>query len=218
MKIEAFDFSLNLLRAMLWQYNDAPRLESLVAQKEAWFDVENAGFWDDWITDVFNLQTANAFGLSVWAIILDMPLTIDSGSPPGEERLIFGFAADDENFSHGNFEPWVALPLTVEQSRLILRLRYYQLVTRGTVPEINQFLIAVFGDQGSAYVVDSLDMRARYVFGFPLSVEVQQVFSLFDLLPRPAGVAVDYVVIPDAETWGFGRYHLNFDNGNFYHA
>lgn len=218
MKIEAFDFSLNLLRAMLWQYNDAPRLESLVAQKEAWFDVENAGFWDDWIVDVFDLTTANAFGLSVWAIILDVPLTIDSGSLPGEERLIFGFATDDENFSHGNFEPWVALPLTVEQSRLILRLRYYQLVTRGTVPEINQYMLALFGDQGSAYVVDGLNMTARYVFGFELSTDLQQVFSLFDLLPRPAGVFVDYVVIPDAVTWGFGRYHLNFDNGNFHHA
>lgn len=218
MKIQAFDFSVNLMRAMLWQYNDAARLEALVRQKQEWFDAENQGFWEDWQRDVFDLRTANAFGLSVWAIILDMPLTIESGSTPGEERLIFGFATDDENFSHGNFEPWVALPLSVEQSRLILRLRYYQLVTRGTVPEINQFLQALFSDLGSAYVVDGLNMTARYVFGFPLSTDLQQVFSFFDLLPRPAGVLVDYVVIPDAVTWGFGRYHLNFDNGNFHNA
>lgn len=216
MKIQAFDFSVNLLRAMLWQYNDAARLEALVRQKQEWFDAENQGFWEDWQRDVFDLRTANAFGLSVWAIILDMPLTIESGNTPGEERVIFGFASDDENFDNGNFEPWVALPLTVEQSRLILRLRYYQLVTRGTVPEVNQFLQALFSDLGSAYVADGLNMTARYVFGFPLSPDLQQVFSLFDLLPRPAGVFVDYVVIPDAVTWGFGRYHLNFDNGNFH--
>lgn len=216
MKIQAFDFSLNLLRAMLWQYNDAPRLETLVQQKQAWFDAENQGFWDDWQRDVFDLRTANAFGLSVWAIILDMPLTIDAGGGPGEERVIFGFATDDENFGNGNFEPWVALPLTIEQARLILRLRYFQLVTRGTVPEINAFLASLFGDQGPAYVADGLNMTARYVFGFNLSTDLQQVFALFDLLPRPAGVFVDYVVIPDAVTWGFGRYHLNFDNGNFH--
>lgn len=218
MKIQAFDFSVNLLRAMLWQYNDATRLEALVRQKQEWFDAENQGFWEDWQRDVFDLRTANAFGLSVWAIILDMPLTISSGSDPGEERVVFGYALDDENFDNGNFEPWVELPLTIEQSRLILRLRYFQLVTRGTVPEVNQYLQALFADQGSAYAVDGLNMTARYVFGFPLSTELQQVFSLFDLLPRPAGVFVDYVVIPDATTWGFGRYHLNFDNGNFYHA
>lgn len=218
MKIQAFDFSVNLLRAMLWQYNDAPRLESLVAQKQAWFNAENQGFWEDWQRDVFDLRTANAFGLSVWAIILDMPLTISSGSDPDEDRVIFGYATDDENFDNGNFEPWVELPLTVEQSRLILRLRYFQLVTRGTVPEINQFIRTLFADSGSAYVVDGRNMTARYVFGFPLSTDLQQVFSLFDLLPRPAGVFVDYVVLPDAETFGFERYHLNFDNGNFYHA
>jgi hypothetical protein len=184
MKIQAFDFSVNLLRAMLWQYNEASRLESLVAQKQAWFDAENQGFWDNWMVDVFDLRTANAFGLSVWAIILDMPLTIESGNTPGEERVIFGFASDDENFDNGNFEPWAALPLTVEQSRLILRLRYYQLVTRGTVPEVNKYLQTLFADLGSAYVVDGLNMTARYVFGFPLSTDLQQVFSLFDLLPR----------------------------------
>jgi hypothetical protein len=216
MKIQAFDFSLNLLRAMLWQYNDAPRLESLVTQKQEWFNIENQGFWEDWQRDVFDLRTANAFGLSVWAIILDMPLTVDSGALPGEERLIFGFASDDENFSHGNFAPWVSLPLTVEQARLILRLRYFQLVTRGTVPEINEYFAALFGDQGSAYVVDGRNMTARYVFGFALSPDLQQVLSLFDLLPRPAGVFVDYVVIPDTTNWGFGRYHLNFNNGNFH--
>lgn len=218
MKIQAFDFSVNLLRAMLWQYNDAPRLEALVSQKQAWFDVENQGFWDEWQSDVFDLRTANAFGLSVWAIILNMPLTITSGSEPGEERVIFGFSLDDENFDNGNFEPWVELPLTVDQARLILRLRYFQLVTRGTVPEINAYFATLFSDLGSAYVVDGLNMTARYVFGFPLSTDLQQVFSLFDLLPRPAGVFVDYVVIPDAVTWGFGRYHLNFGNGNFNHA
>ena len=216
MKIQAFDFSLNLLRAMLWQYNDAPRLESLVTQKQEWFNIENQGFWEDWQRDVFDLRTANVFGLSVWAIILDTPLTVDSGALPGEERMIFGFASDDENFTHGNFEPWVLLPLTVEQARLILRLRYFQLVTRGTVPEINEYFAALFGDQGSAYVVDGRNMTARYVFGFALSTDLQQVLSLFDLLPRPAGVFVDYVVIPDATNWGFGRYHLNFNNGNFH--
>ena len=217
MKIQNFDFSLNLLRAMLWQYNDAPRLESLVSQKQAWFDVENRDFWNAWISDVFDLRTANDFGLSVWAIILDMPLHV-AGDDPDAERVIWGFSIDDENFTNGNFEGLSGLPLNTEQVRLILRLRYFQLVTRGTVPEINEFFGSLFADLGSAYVNDGLNMTARYVFGFPLSADLQAVFSYFDLLPRPAGVQVDYVVIPDVETWGFGQYHYNFTNGNFYHA
>ena len=217
MKIQAFDFSVNLLRAMLWQYNDAPRLEALVQQKQDWFDAENQGFWENWQRDVFDLRTANDFGLSVWTIILDMPLQIVEPDPDAE-RVIWGFAADDENYTNGNFETSSGFPLDTEQIRLILRLRYFQLVTRGTVPEVNTFLADLFADLGSVYVVDGLQMNARYIFGFALSPDLEAVLTYFDLLPRPAGVRVDYVVIPDADGWGFGRYHYNFTNGNFHHA
>ncbi len=217
MKIQPFDFSVNLLRAMLWQYNEAARLESLVQQKQDWFNVENQGFWEDWQRDVFDLRTANDFGLSVWTIILNMPLQIN-GSELDAERVIWGFALDDENYTNGNFEGASAFPLDTEQVRLILRLRYFQLVTRGTVPEVNAFMADLFADLGSVYVIDGLAMTARYVFGFALSPDLEAVLSFFDLLPRPAGVQVDYVVIPDADGWGFGRYHYNFTNGNFYHA
>lgn len=217
MTVQQFDFSVNLLRALLWQYNEAARLESLLSQKQDWYNQAQTEFWESWIRDVFDLRTANAFGLSVWARILDMPLTISTGSS-GEDNLIWGFADDDENFDNGNFEPWIKLPLSVEQSRLILRLRYFQLVTRATVPEINDFMAYLFADLGSVYVVDGLNMTARYVFGFELSNELQVVLSSFDLLPRPAGVRVDYIVIPEVQSWGFGRYHENYDNGNFNHG
>lgn len=216
--IQAFAFSLNLLQVLLWQYNEASRLQSLIESKQAWYDDNQSEFWGDWVTDVFDLRTANAFGLSVWAIILDMPLTVVSSSSGGGEHVIWGFAVDDKNFTHGNFSPWINLPLSTEQCRLILRLRYFQLVTRGTVPEINEFMRYLFSDEGSVYVSDGLNMTARYVFGFPLSTELQQIFANFDLLPRPAGVFVDYVVIPDLNGFGFGRYHYNFNNGNFHHA
>ena len=218
MKIQAFDFSVNLLRALLWQHNDAARLQSLLTLKQAWYDAQNQGFWDAWVRDVFDLRTANEFGLSVWTIILDMPLSQAPQPDPTAERVIWGFATDDFNYTNGNFEGVSGIPLTTAQVRLILRLRYFQLVTRGTVPEINAFIGELFSDLGSVYVVDGLNMTARYVFGFELSPDLQAVLSTFDLLPRPAGVRVDYVVIPDADGWGFGRYHLNFNNGNFHHA
>lgn len=217
MNIQAFDFSTNLLRALLWQHNDATRLESLITQKDAWYDSENREFWDDWIRDVFDLQTANDFGLSVWAIILGIALT-PPGEPDEPDKPIFGFALDDENFSNGNFATWFGLPLTTAQRRLVLQMRYFQLVTRATVPEVNAFMSWLFNDLGAVYVVDTGGMRARYVFDFPLSADLEAVIAGFDLLPRPAGVRVDYVVVPDAETFGFDRFRLNFNNGNFYHG
>lgn len=216
-QIQTFDFSVDLLRALLWQYNDAARLESILRQKQAWYDANQTAFWEDWTRDVFDLRTANDFGLAVWAIILDIPLSIASqGDDPN--KPIWGFGQYHENFTNGNFASISSSQLSTEQKRLILRLRYFQLVTRGTVPEVNAFLAYLFEPLGLVYVNDGYDMTARYVFNFPLSSALEVVLTEYDLLPRPAGVKIDYVVIGDADGWGFGRYHETFTNGNFSHA
>lgn len=216
-QIQALDFSVDLMRALLWQYNDAARLEALVRQKQDWYNANQEAFWNDWVADVFDLRTANDFGLAVWAIILDIPLVVASAVDP-DDKPIWGFDQYRENFNNGNFAAISSSALSTEQKRLVLRLRYFQLVTTGAVSEINAFFAYLFEPLGPAYVKDGYDMRARYVFEFPLSSALEVVLTEFDLLPRPAGVKVDYVIIGDADGWGFGRYHENFTNGNFYHA
>lgn len=216
-QIQTLDFSVNILRALLWQYNDAARLEALLTQKQGWYDTNQEAFWTDWVRDVFDLRTANDFGLAVWAIILNIPLTVASGLDP-DDKPIWGFGEYRENFENGNFAGTSGTALTAEQKRLVLRLRYFQLVTRGTIPEINTFFAYLFEPLGPAYVVDGYAMNLQYVFGFPLSSALELILTQYDLLPRPAGVKVGYVVIGDADGWGFGRYHENFENGNFYHG
>lgn len=216
-QIQTFDFSVDLLRALLWQYNDAARLESILRQKQAWYDANQTAFWEDWTRDVFDLRTANDFGLAVWAIILDIPLAVASQGDAAN-KPIWGFGQYHENFTNGNFASIASSQLSTEQKRLVLRLRYFQLVTRGAVPEVNAFLAYLFEPLGLVYVNDGYDMTARYVFNFPLSSALEVVLTEYDLLPRPAGVKIDYVVIGDADGWGFGRYHENFTNGNFSHA
>jgi hypothetical protein len=217
MSIQAFDFSVDLLKALLWQYNEAERLEALVRKKQEWYDLNQQGFWEDWVRDVFDLRTANDFGLSVWAILLDIPLTVGSQND-SPTKPIWGFGAYREGFNNGNFASSSGAALTTEQKRLVLRLRYFQLVNTGSVTEINAFFAYLFEPLGVAWVNDGYAMNARYVFEFPLDSALEVVLTEFDLLPRPAGVRVDYVVIGDADGWGHGRYRENFNNGNFYHG
>jgi hypothetical protein len=213
MRIQEFDYSVNLLQAILWQYNDALRLQSLLEQKQSWYDINQSEFWSDWYRDVFDLRTANDFGLTVWAIILNIPLTITSGGEVDIER--FGFEEFRLNFTRGNFAPSSSgIKLTTEQRRLVLRLRYFQLVTRGAVPEINQFLDYVFGDLGNVYVLDGLDMTMTYVFTFAPSKNLFFVLKNFDVLPRPAAVGVNFVITTRL-VFGFGPYRSNFNRGNF---
>jgi uncharacterized protein DUF2612 len=214
MQIQRFDYSVDILQVILWQYNDAEKLLSLLQDKQDWLNENQEQFWTDWFNNVFNLQTANDFGLAVWAIILGMPLFINvNPSPPG--KPIWGFGPYRKNFNRGVFPFSVGgLILTTEQKRLVLRLRYFQLITRGARPEINSFLNIVFSDLGSVYALDGLNMNMVYVFKFKPDPILLSVLQQYDLLPRPTAVGIKYVD-STRKTWGFGQYHKNFNNGTF---
>lgn len=191
-KNQPFDFSVNALQAILWQYNKARNLKGLLAAKQDWYDKNQTQFWQDWYTNVFDLRTANDFGCSVWSVILGLPLAIEYEASDGEN---WGFAPYQNNFNRGNFAPPVLtpLPLTTAQKRVVLQLRYFQLITRGCPPEINKFLARIFQDLGPAYVVDNLNMTMQYVFAFNLPAPLAFILKYYRLLPAPAGVAVTFI-------------------------
>ena len=207
--IQEFDYSVNLLKALIWQYNEATNLQSLLQQKQDWYDTNQTQFWTDWYNNVFNLETANEFGCAVWAIILGIP--ISAIVPPTSPQPTWGFGGFNQNFTHGNFSNTGSsvVSLTLEQQR------YYQLTSNGTVPLINAMLKSLFGSQGVAYVLDGLDMTCEYVFTFQPSSEVLFVLEQFDLLPRPAGVGIRLTIL-GSPIFGFGQYNENFNNGNYY--
>lgn len=213
--IQNFDFSVNLLIAILWQYNNAENLYSIINSKQNWYDENQQDFWENWITNVFNLRTANAFGLAVWSIILDLPLFVaETPTPPG--TLSFGFDAGSGQFDQSNFGTQNgetnALPL--ETKRIALQLRYFQLCSSGTVPEINRFMNYLFANLGPVVLFDNHDMTQQYVFGFPLTWDFQYLFNNFDILPRPAGVKSTFRNTATL-AWGFDAGSGQFDQSNF---
>lgn len=212
--IQTFDASVDLLRAILWQYDSAARLRSLLEAKQRWYDENQRDFWNAWYRDVFDLRTANDFGLSVWAIILDIPLVVVM--PATDDEDVFGFGVNNLGYDEGSFGRSLAAAdsLTTDQRRLVLQLRYFQLVTRGAVPEINAFLAYIFGTTGRVYVRDNLDMTCTYVFNFVPPASLRQILGGYDVLPRPAGVEINYLVQLD-EGFGFEIDWLGFDQGSF---
>lgn len=212
--IQQFDYSVNLLRALLWQYNEAGNLQSLLEEKQAWYDDNQEGFWQDFYTNIFDLRTANDFGLQVWSIILGQPLFIniaDTGEPT------WGFGALHENFTRSNFAASASAThrLPTATARILLQLRYFQLISSGTVPETNRALKWIFEENyGVAWLNDNHDMTQFYTFTFALPSDLVFIFNNFDVLPRPAGVGSSYRVIVE-DAFGFDEDHANFDNGNF---
>lgn len=218
MDIQEFDFSVNLLKAILWQYNGAATLQALLKSKQAWYDENQEQFWNDWLVNIFDLRTANEFGLRVWSIILNLPLFVSTEADP-LTKPTFGFDnAFFKNFDRGNFSNFNggtnALPL--ETKRLALQLRYFQLTTAGCVPEVNRFLKYIFGDMGLVFLKDNHDMTQTYVFTFPLTSDLLYLFTNFDILPRPAAVASDFERFGRGDVFGFDNPAFkNFDRGNF---
>jgi len=131
----------------------------------------------------------------------------------------------------GNFSTkGTIITLTEEEQRFLLRLRYFQLTTRGDITDINTFLnylinTSNIGYTGTLYVLDGLNMSITYVLtgvNFP-SYLLQAILTL-DIFPRPAGVGLK-VHINYGKQFGFNAFdpaypdyentNQNFGNGNF---
>ncbi len=241
MKIQEIEYHINMVQSLLWQYSSATQaIEPLVFAKQDYYDRAYSAFWENWVTDVFNLVTANEFGLAVWSIILNLPLFIPI-EPQPTDKPIFGFNEldggdpinDYVNFERGNFYPIEsAYKLTIEEQRLVLRLRYYELVSNGAmvnvgipagyrVNAVNDYLKVLFADYGPVYALDGLDMSITYVFLFPIKSQLLRVLMDYNILPRPAGVKVKYRVIT-GPIFGFNELlpeekilntYVNFERG-----
>lgn len=209
MNIQQFDFSIDLLKVVKWEYDQAPNLRSILNLKQEWYSANHSQFWIDWERDVFNLFTANDFGLNVWAIILDLPLYTESGASPSNYPA-FGFANFGLNFGRSNFavDADTVNRLTPEQRRQLLRMRWWQITSDGSIPSINHALYDVFGKD--VYALDGHDMTITIIYQTILPNMMMNLLQEFDLIPRPSGVKFNHLVKP-RDAFGFAEYSLNFD-------
>ena len=93
MNIQEFDYNVDILAVILWQYNEANNLLSLLNDKQGWYASYQTEFWQNWYSNIFNLAANNPnmslFGLAVWSIILDTPLFVPI--VPVMDTNIWGF-------------------------------------------------------------------------------------------------------------------------------
>lgn len=189
----------DLLANVTWSYDQAERLLSLLRSKQAWYASNHDEFWKGWNERIFQLKTANTFGIAVWAFILNVPLTALSLR---DRFRYFAFGPFRENFTNsegepvnpsaGNFPPisqggQISTPKEKIQA---LRLRYYALTSDCSITSINKMLTDVFADEGLCFVQDNEDMSMEYVFTFPVSLGFRQSMIEYGLLPKPAGVKI----------------------------
>ena len=215
-RIQPFEQSVNVLPSILWQYENADKFVRLIQSQQAWIDENQNKFWQDWFRDVFDVDTANSFGLSVWARILGINLAVPTTPTVGNTS--WGFGANRQNFGNGNFgrDRDGQINLSLDQQRLVIKLRLAQIIVRPTAYYINEMLEAILNTPTrKVYAYDTLDMEyVVYVFDFAPDSQLRFILENYDLLPRPSGVGAQWIVA-SRPAWGFGPNRLNFNNGTF---
>lgn len=185
---QQFDFIVDVTQVLIWQYNDAEKLQAIIQNKQNWIDLNVRDFWQNWFDNVFNLNTANDFGLQVWAQILGVVFTPDKEIPV----QFFGFNPDAQNFNNGGFYPSLDSILTLEQKRTVLKLRYKYMTAKGTIDDINSAVSSIF-PTAKALEYFNMSIDVEYI-GIPTRQE-EYMINNFNIVPKPAAVELNYKFI-----------------------
>lgn len=190
-KVANINYDLTELNdCYLWQYDAASNLKGLLSKKQDFYKVNVTDFWDNWTKNVFNINTANTFGLNLWGSFVNVKRP--------------------EYTSGGQ-----TIAFTDEQYRTVIKGRIMLINSNCSVSSINKYLNYLFPDK-SVYVMDYRNMSIKCIFYYTPTAEEMAIIQLDGFLPRPAGVDVQYVIVPPDEVFGFHGQELStFDQGTF---
>lgn len=180
---------------MISQYANSPKFVSLVNGLTGIFS--NAQTLQDWFNVVYNLKTAQGFGLDVWGSILDQGRLFyytDSDSGTIESVYLKGSqTVDGILYSEDQIE---------EIYRQVLFLKAMANITNATLASLNQMLQFYYQGRGRVYVIEYGTMEIRYVFEFYVSKLEKAIFTS-EVMPKPTGVLASFEYIPPHEYFGF---------------
>lgn len=191
--IPAFD----IWQTVISQYANSDILTSLVTSFDAAMDMtEN---FDDFFDKVWNILTAQSWGLDVWGRILGVRRTFQR--IPVTRN--FGFQeATVANADPFNTSPFYAGPslagtfsLGDDAYRALLLAKAAFNITDCSIPSINAIMMGLFPNRGNCFVTDDGNMTMTYTFKFPISPEEWAMLAQSGILPKPAGVRATIVQI-----------------------
>lgn len=155
----------NWLQTTLAQWQNSEELISLLSAIDNWIDPSTN--FENFYNLLWNLDTAEGYGLDVWGRILVISRTVEVPS-----FAFFGFqeAGDRVGFGQGPF--WSGEELTqnyqltdaVYRSLLFAKAAYN--ITDGSVQAINAIMMNLFPGRGNAYVIDGGAVVSGPTFGF----------------------------------------------------
>lgn len=191
-KIYEINTDLELGDSYLWQYEQAEKFKQLMYNQDSFYHINVKEFFDSFLTDIFNINTATTFGLNLWGMTLGIPRPIWTDSQ-GVERVY-----------------------SDEQYRTLIKGRLLLMQSNCSIHDFNAYLNYLFPGK-NVFTIDYNDMSISLIFFYSPTEEERAVILQEGFLPRPAGVEIKYIIVPPAETFGFyGSEFSGFDQGIFF--
>lgn len=176
---------------LMAQYANSPVLTALITSFNAAMDMtQNI---DNFYDLMWNILTAQGYGLDVWGRIVGVSRTI---SIPGSIQF-FGFeeAGSWTGFNQAGFYTGADLTsnyvLGDSDFRNLILAKAAGNISNGAIPSVNQIFLNLFPGRGACYVADGLNMSLTYTFKFVLSPVEVAIVSQLAVLPSAAGVVVN---------------------------
>jgi hypothetical protein len=180
------------------QYANSPILIAMIDDFNAAVDeTQNLSNFYDFI---WNVATAQGYGLDVWGRIVGVTRSIQL---PGSTGSYFGFnepndLVHDTGFGQSPFYTGGAstttnVTLADSDFRNLVYAKALANINSGSIPAINQVLLTLFPHRGNCFVTDGLNMTMTYTFQFALTGTELSIIQFSGVLPRPAGVSATIV-------------------------
>lgn len=178
------------------QYANSPILTTLIGNMDEYLDqTENL---DDFYDLIFNVATAQGYGLDVWGSIVNVSRTLDV---PGTSNY-FGFEEAGIGANPFNTEPFFSgqqltnnFILADSAYRVLIYAKALANICDGSIPAINQILLRLFPNRGNCFVTDGLDMSMTYTFQFALTPVELAIVAQSGALPKSTGVSATVVSV-----------------------
>lgn len=193
---------ISVEQTIISQYGNSATIAQLVHNIDLYLD-PRADF-DAFFSFVWNVETAQGFGLDIWGRIV------------GVDRSI-NVPADTPNPGHFTFTSGV-YQMTDTEYRGVVLIKALANITNCTASSLNQLLSNLFATRGRCYVLDSGSMAMRYTFEFWIQPFEYVIITQSGVAPRPAGVLATVFQVDVPHTFGFAEsLQLQpFDQGVFY--
>jgi hypothetical protein len=197
------------------QYAASTTLQRLRDDRYGYF---HTGWQDQAYNIVWNVDTAQGFGLDIWGriVVVGRQLQIP-------QTEYFGFNSTGQTWNPFNQESFYTgegatqnYTLADPAYRVLILAKAAANISATDARSLNRVLGQLFPGRGRAWVNDLGSMSMRYVFEFALEAWEKAVITNGGVMPRPAGVRA-YLFEAPAETFGFAEAGdgLPFNQGTF---